>query len=335
MKPNKAESDYDLIRAELKITDPYNQDGLIDHIPEDEKPVEILNTYSYEEYPDKKAYCAICKSHRHQEGLTSKLTKGALVMVGSKCAADHYEQSWAELKKTHDQRTQRQSLLLDFDTLAPKVSLISKELCLWKIKMERFIAFRKRFINTLNPLYELLSQEAIRGSDLVIYERIEGSSFQQELGKNSPEYQKIPIHYLEGRMFFNNLNPEIVLSGAIQLMYQIAEFAQDTDGISNNKLSRLRNKYLKMIDDLESLKEMHQAPIRFFSHKNLLGVASWATQSKNIPGTYSVNGISLIWDDHDVSIALPNNYPSLDRRIFDLLDKSKLHEQPKKKARKS
>lgn len=332
MKTTSSESDYDLIRAELKITNPYTQPGIIDHIPKHEEPIEILNTYSYEKYPDEKAYCAICKSHRHQEGLTSRLTKGDLVMVGSKCAADHFEQSWNELKKAHNHRSQRQSLLLDLDQLAPKASLIHTELTRWKIKMERFVCFRKRFLNTMNPLYELLSQEVTKSSELAIYKKIEGSSFQQELGKNSPQYERIPVHVLEGKTFFKNLHPDNILTDAIQVMKKTVEFAANTDNFSNNKLSRLRNKYRKMIENLQDLSEMNKAAFHFFSHKNLLGIASWASQSENIPGTYSVEDSSLIWVEKDIRIALPSQYAVLDTKIFDLFDRNKLSEFQRGKA---
>lgn len=332
MKTKSSESDYDLKRAELKISNPYTQPGLIDHIPKDEEPIEILNTYSYEKYPDEKAYCAICKSHRHQEGLTSRLTNGHIVMVGSKCAADHFEQSWNELKKAHKHRSQRQSLLLDLDQLAPKASLIHTELMRWKIKMERFVCFRKRFLNTMNPLYELLSQEVTKSSELSIYKKIEGSSFQQELGTNGPQYERIPIHVLDGKTFFKNLNPDIILTDALQGIKKTVEFAANTDEISNNKLSRLRNKHLKIIENLHDLNEMHKAAFHFFSHKNLLGVANWASQSENIPGTYRVEDTTLIWVESDIKIALPSNYSPLDTKVFDLFDRNETVETQRKKA---
>jgi len=109
----------DLIRNTVfRLTDPYDQKDLICYIPEQAKLLDILNIYEFERWPNEKAFCVVCKAHRHKKGFTAALTTGHRVLMGSACGQKKFGASWQEAEKRLQLRSDHQYELLMYDRIA-------------------------------------------------------------------------------------------------------------------------------------------------------------------------------------------------------------------------
>ena len=114
-------TDQDLRLAELRITDPYKQTGIVWEIPPGVELVEVINTYTFDRWPGEKARCIKCDGRRHKHGFTALLSNEAQALYGSKCGQDEFGESWAQATNRLRDRRKRQTLLFRLDELLPQI----------------------------------------------------------------------------------------------------------------------------------------------------------------------------------------------------------------------
>jgi hypothetical protein len=123
-KPYLKLSDAELRQRQLEIDDPHDQPNLTAHIPEGVSPVRILNVYRFSKWPAEKAYCSKCEARRHRDGFTVELDDGSSGLLGSKCGADLWGESWHDVAAQFDQELERAGIIRGFGRMLPELKSI-------------------------------------------------------------------------------------------------------------------------------------------------------------------------------------------------------------------
>lgn len=316
-------TDQELRDADLRITDPYDQPDLVDEVPPGARLVEILNTYAFEHWPEKKVWCVVCQGHRHKNGFTGLLDNGARALVGSKCGQEVFHTSWQEARNRLKDRTRRQVLLLRLDRLLPLIPVLRQRLGEWRRTCERLEASRRRFNTAMPALYGALEGHATRGdARLMVYEEVRNIAAEENAAedddKPKTKWVQREAHLAAGLEYFERTSPIAKIAGTLALLKEVEAASGDTDPIS---LAAMRKYDKRLSDALEGLRKiaaMYRGSSAFFEPRNLAGIAAWATASREIKGRYGAAGGELRHNDTDATMALPGDYPPLDGALLDL-----------------
>jgi hypothetical protein len=275
----------DLIRNTVfRLTDPYDQKNLISCIPEDAKLLDILNIYEFERFPTEKAFCVVCKGHRHKRSFTAALTTGHRVLVGSACGQKKFGANWQEAEKRLRLRSDHQYELLMYDRLTMIRDQLEAKLPQWLRVFEQIEGRKAAFSRIFGEIASRLKEVAVRGDGrLTIHRKVRASAFQQALargdddGKEGFTYQEVTVGTLIGPAFFDSMHTHRAVANAIQSVSDHSfEMALSLD------MTKRRKAVERSFEDLERCAEIYDDVNAFLSPESFASLARWADQNDGI-----------------------------------------------------
>ena len=276
--------------------------------------VRLVNTYRW--HPEKIG-CVKCGAKRHHRGFTVELADGSLVLLGSKCGAEHFG-SWEKAYQGLKDTRRRRDYLLESDRWRHRVEEIVAGLRSWSRQLVLMDASRRRFRAAMTDLHELLTRAAIyNDGGLKLYEVVRSRALESETGKKSGTVQERVLP-LGGAEYFIGADAVAALDTAIATLSNLAAEYDNTDGKTDDKLRKLSSQQRAAIKGLEKLIARHSAWAAFFDQKNLETVAYWATTTDDLPGTYRAAAGSL-FNPNDVEMKLHTGYATLDQTALRML----------------
>jgi hypothetical protein len=304
-----------------RLTDPYDQSDLISCIPEDAKLLDILNIYEFERFPTEKAYCVVCKGHRHKRGFTAALTTGHRVLVGSRCGQKKFGASWEDAEKRLRLRSDHQYELLMYDRLTMIRPQLQAKLQQWLRVFEQLEGQKAAFSRIFGETASRLKEVAIRGDcRLTIHRKVRASAFQQALGHGDDDgkeqftYQEVTVGTLMGAAFFDPLHTHRAVASAIQSV---------KDHAYENALALDMTKRRKAVDrsfeDLQRCAEIYNDVNAFLSRESFASLARWADQNDGIRRKLVARSNGLFFGDdlNQGMTLLP--VPDLDETLLDCI----------------
>jgi hypothetical protein len=277
-------SDAELRQRQLEIDDPHDQPNLTDHIPEGVSSVRILNVYRFSKWPTEKAYCSKCEAHRHRDGFTVELDDGTSAILGSKCGADLWGQSWHEVAAQFDQELERAGIIIGFSRMLPELKAIIVAFEKWR-PMVRVVAKNQRqFQSTMPETFRRLRNTAIRADrTLIIHQRVRDflaeSAFERRYGKSpdDPIFTMLErsLHQLHGCAFFEHTNVEVLFDLALQDLEAAVAVGMNTAIHSQHKLRMHRAKLRDALERFERVGSALRGLQQFYKSDNLVNVARW------------------------------------------------------------
>jgi hypothetical protein len=319
MSKYRRPTDEELRKRQLQIDDPHSQPNLVNHIPPGVGVERIVNTYSYRLYPKQKAFCAKCEAFRHRDGFTAELDDGSWALLGSKCGADLWGESWKEATARFAEEVERTGLLKDFDDLLPELVAVRRGLERWREPARGLAALQGKFHSTLRDLYvELRRCSARADQHLVVWRRVRDrpaeDAYERRYGRR-PDHdfhksveQRVAL--LAGAAFFLNDNVETLLGLALDSIDGAIGAARDTQSHSVVKLRRAKVGVAEGRERLERVLATYAAMHAFFARGNLAAVAAWADQVDR-KHRYT-QGPRTIARDDGRSVTLPPDFPEMD-----------------------
>lgn len=305
----------------FRLTDPYDQSDLISCIPEDARLLDILNIYEFERFPTEKAFCVVCKGHRHKRGFTAALTTGHRVLVGSACGQKKFGASWQEAERRLRLRSDHQYELLMYDRLTIIRGQLQAKLPQWLRVFEQIEGRKSAFSRIFGEIASRLKEVAIRGDGrLTIHRKVRSSAFQQALargdddGKEGFTYQEVTVGTLIGAAFFDPLHTHRAVANAIQSVKDHSyEKALALD------MTKRRKAVERSFEDLQRCAEIYSGVNAFLSSQNFASLASWADQNDGVRRKLVARSNGLFFGDdlNQGMTLLP--LPHLDETLLDCI----------------
>ncbi|WP_139307681.1 hypothetical protein [Methylobacterium sp. 275MFSha3.1] len=314
-------NDHDLRRQALVLDDPREQTGLAYRIDPGVGLLDVLNIYNFPGFPVEKIYCASCQGHHHARGFTALTTKGDRILLGSKCGADAFGESWASAEKRMKERVDRQYELHRLDRFAPIYKPMQAALGAWIRPVEdlayRLIGFR----TNLGELASRAQEAAIRhGGNLVINQRV------RKRRSDDPEWVEVPYAKLHGAaMFsgFDRLNVVLAIEGAMKNMTDLVQMVPHTDRLSLPLMKRRRLRMEASFRQLEEVVAIYEAGQDFFTDASFKLLSEWSFVRDQKDYRYSFEGGLLRHVDRDginrTAISLLTPLRDLDDQIIELI----------------
>ncbi|OKO68916.1 hypothetical protein [Bradyrhizobium sp. NAS96.2] len=312
----------DLIRNTVfRLTDPYDQSDLINCIPEDAKLLDILNIYEFERFPTQKAFCVVCKAHRHKRGFTAALTTGHRVLVGSECGQKKFGASWEEAEKRLRLRSDHQYELVMYDRLVMIRKELEAKLPQWLRVFEKIEGRKSAFTRIFGETASRLNEVAIRGDGrLTVHRKVRTSAFQQALARDDDDskervtYQEVTVGTLIGAGFFDPMQTHRAVANAIQSVNNHSygnALAVD--------MSKRRKAVERSFKDLERCAEIYDDVNAFLSSENFASLASWTDQNDGMRRKLVArsNGLFFADDPNQGMTLLP--LPDLDETLLNCI----------------
>lgn len=274
-------NDEQLRNQALKLSDPYEQRNLIWVIPDGAKLLDIINVYSFEQYPRKKAFCVACGGHRHKRGFTAVLITGERLLFGSLCGSKAFGQSWTEAERRIEERGDRQFELKKLDRLATMISALESGVISWQRPMEHLAGKRSAFDRHLGELASRV-REAVqrRGGALTVFRKIENRAARSGgmTSKSAADHQEVTVARLGGVEFFDSLDPAKAIVDASVAIDGCRALLGKTDGFSLKQLRDARRKLESSLTDLETCAKIHAGAEEFFTVSNFEAMIQWANE---------------------------------------------------------
>ena len=306
-----------------RLTDPYDQSNLIPCIPEGAQLLDILNIYEFERFPAMKAFCVVCKAHRHKKGFTAALTTGHRVLVGSECGRKKFGASWQEAERRLKLKSEHQYELLMYDRLTMIRGQLEGKLQQWLRVFEQLEGRKSAFSRIFGDIDSRLKEVAIRGdSRLTVHRKVRKSAFQQALsrsddkddGKESFTYEEVTVGTLVGAGFFDPLQTNKAVANAIQSVKNHSfEKALALD------MKKRRKAVERSFEELRRCAEIYEDVDRFLSQDNFANLARWADQNDGIRRKLVARSSGLFFADNlnEGMTLLP--LPDLDETLLDCI----------------
>lgn len=312
----------DLIRNTVfRLTDPYDQSDLISCIPENAKLLDILNIYEFERFPTEKAFCVVCKGHRHKRGFTAALTTGHRVLVGSACGQKKFGASWQEAEQRLRLRSDHQYELLMYDRLTMIRDQLQAKLPQWLRVFELLEGRKSAFSRIFGEIASRLKEVAIRGDGrLTIHRKVRTSAFQQALargdddGKERFTFQEVTIGTLMGAAFFDPLETHRAVANAIQSVKN-----HSYEKALALEMTKRRKAVERSFDDLQRCAEIYDDVNAFLSAESFASLARWADQNDGLRRKLVSRSNGLFFSD-DLNQGMTHlPLPELDETLLDCI----------------
>lgn len=316
-------SDKELRRQSLKLKDPYDQSALIWQIPAEAGLLSILNIYAFERWPTEKVYCAKCNGRHHKFGFTALLTNGKRVLLGSKCGADVFGESWHQAERHMKGQSDRQWELDRLDRLAPIVSPMRQALLSWENKLAKAMGRKNGFCNTFTELASRLSEAAnIHGGILTVTRELEMKSAQQAGmgGLGSTQNVTVKVADFIGADLFIQLDPVRAIQEAISAIEVLKKTISATDAVPTTILRKKRKALERAFEDLEIVAKLYRGAQAMFTAKSFSTLADWTSRYAVTKDRYIWEDGALQFEDGRAQIYLPTEpLPDLSDEPLDLL----------------
>lgn len=305
----------------FRLTDPYDQGGLINHVPEHAKLLDILNIYEFERFPTEKAFCVVCKGHRHKRGFTAVLTTGHRVLIGSACGEKQFGASWKDAERRLRLRSDHQYELLMYDRLTMIRDQLRAKLPQWLRVFEQLEGRKAAFSRIFGEIASRLAEAANRGDGrLTIHRKVRASAFQQALARDDDDskerftYQEVTVATLTGRAFFDPLNTHQAVAKAIQSVEDHSfEMALALD------MTKRRKAVERSFEELQRCEKIYHDVNAFLSSESFANLSRWTDQNDGIRRKLVArsNGLFFADDLNQGMTLLP--LPDLDETLLDCI----------------
>lgn len=333
-KPYTRLTDEQLRQRQLEIDDPHGQPNLVTHIPEGVEPVRILNVYSFSKYPIEKAYCSKCDAKRHRDGFTVELPDGSAALLGSKCGAELWGESWKEVSKRFEEECERAGTIIGFSRILPELQSVIVALAKWQPTVKLVAKNQRNFQSAMGNAFQQLRNTAVRfDQSLVVHEKVRDfiaeGAFEKQYGR-PPDEPIYTMHErigqrLEGGSFFQHTNLEVLFDLAVKDLDDAVAAGLNTSIHSQHKLRMHRAKVRDAMERLERVANAVRGLQLFYKSENLVRVARWMelTNPQETSGEtrFEVKNNTLLDHAKGRKIGLPADYRMIDLEALRRLKK--------------
>lgn len=294
-------TDEELLQAQLRLDDPYEQKNRIDRLPIGAEVKDILNIYAFKDYPIQKVRCAVCNSRRHKYGFTVLLSTGELLLVGSSCGVEIAHASWAQFEQRLKGQLDRQYYLRLIERIQSTDASHFRAIRSLERPFDRLSSLHRRFQKTLPTPYQLFGQR-FRAGQPVLEVRVLRESQVRELsstnGNAAPKYVEDVVfrHRLQGIQFFYCSDPLAEFKTSIASVEAVLALSTNTSSLSVNHFRKRFASARTALKQLSMLIEAYNAITDFFAPSNLVGAAEWLNRSHLNDGKYWAEDGALWWD---------------------------------------
>ena len=258
-------TDFGQIESRPQFAQDINSDDVV--------PKSVLAVYQFAE----KVPCGLKHCHRpHNKGVLVEMTDGRETNLGHECGANHFGETFDDLKNSFIRRSERARQLQRIDQFkSRKDEILAKlrELNQGDYGVKWVANTRRRLLEIVGPAVSKQLGERARGGQPVVFEERErGVQEIERLMAQNPNarrsefrYESVKVGELEG-LDFVGVYPEVILDELRQQVHQIAS----TD--YSDKKDTDRRKALRSIDGFDVKfkqidKALSAAP-RFLASKN-------------------------------------------------------------------
>ncbi|NUU44496.1 hypothetical protein [Tardiphaga robiniae] len=259
-------NDQQLRHQALKLKDPYDQPNLTFEMPDRSALLDIINIYTFDKYPAKKAFCVLCQSHRHRKGFTAVLTSGQRMMCGSKCGADHFGTSWADAEKRIEERADRQFELKRVDRLAAcerSFDIVSS----W-IKAFEQIENRRRAFHRLGEMASRVYEAALhKGGALTVFKALPQHADAEDR-RRSLGGTEVTVGRIVGSRYLTASEYTPQLSQVSAAIAEMLSSARGSERLSTDLMRKRRRAFERSIEGLDEAAEVLEAARSFWTVEN-------------------------------------------------------------------
>lgn len=312
-------TDDELLAAELKLTDPFQQRNLAEHIPEDATVVDIINIYVWEGYPATKVMCAWCGKPRHKRGYTARLSNGQLALLGSTCGSEYAGEAWKTYESKLVGKLDRQYYLRALQRLKDTGTDDLRELRAIRRKLDHFDALHRRFQKVMPDPYELLRQRFGSGLPVLEIRKLRrNSAYVASASSNGvPQFIEETTfrHRVQGLRFFQSATPLALFDKSLGEIETLYEIAYSDKFVETGMLRKAFVKARRAAGDIADLVDAHNAQGEFFNAPNLRGLAEWLNSNLRLRGSYMHDANGLLYQDGKgelEKVHLPPPHPVID-----------------------
>ena len=311
-------SDRELRLRALKLTNAYDQPGIIQRpLAIGDRLIDIINIYEHEHWPNEKVYCSQCNGHHHRKGFTVLVltVAGSLVrmLLGSKCGAQAFDESWEIAKRRIEEQHKRQWELARLDRL----ETVSKELMLsletWRARVPAVVGRKSAFWRAFGELASRLIEA---------HDRNQGRFFVDRTVNLKNGTQAIDTQLLEkipGWEIFNSLDMISTIDCAIQALKSMARSIGMSDTVRTDVLRTRRRTFEDTFEGLLAVAVMYSGAQEFFTAHTFAKIADWTQRYAVTKNPYDWTGRKLVNKDGWEEFALPNPFPDLGDEPLDLI----------------
>lgn len=312
-------SDKELRQQALRLTDPYKQPSLAWEIPANVQLLDILNIYTFDGWPEEKVYCVHCRGRHHKKGFTAVLTNGNRVLLGSKCGATLFGQTWDAAEERMNERADRRWELDRLDRMRPMLASFQRLLPAWRRAADKVIARRNTFHRQLGELASRVSEAAhVHNGKLTAVRQVsQRPSISGPAGVTSVRYE---IAELPGVALFKVDDPLLVIDEAAKAVEVVTKFIPGTDGIGTSSLRRARRRFEDTFDLLEATAEMCEGAEEFFTHECFALLVEWMNEHVGTREPLRILEDGIDYRDGRHGVRLPSApLPMVDTTILRLI----------------
>lgn len=250
----------------IYVDDPYNQAKLQsrEKISVHSREVIFENFYNVR---NEKIFCHICGGHRHNNGITGKLSDGSRILFGSKCAKDYFGPEVARLAAS-DLRRRTKNANERFKMHSVKCSI--DEIIKWLASYRNLVENYQNIWTNLRSKYPVITKEILdhltknngrflrTTTEVLISPTGKQEYFEQSeiLGQITGSIEAIP--------YLTKLSQNLTLVDAFM-------YALDQTDITDNPqvLKNLYSMYNSMLNAAETVDNVMEFTYHFFLPENL------------------------------------------------------------------
>lgn len=317
-------SDRELRRQALKLRDPYEQSKhLVWDIPDDVALVDILNLYTYKEWPLKKVYCVECGGHHHKNGFTALLTNGKRALLGSRCGAKLFGESWQQAEKRIKERSDRQWELDRIDRLETILDPLRSSLLLWEAQVQKLMYRLEGFQSALGELSSrLLEATNHHQGALTVGRRIEMKSTKEvgPKGWKQTDFVHTKVADMIGSDLFLREDPCNDIKSTLDAISAIKPSMAGTDSIRTSTLKSQRQRLERALEKLETVHRIYRGGQEFFTEESFVTLVWWTNRYNVTRHQYEFAENGIRYSDGRSGVRLPDEpLPDLDSLPLDLI----------------
>lgn len=311
-------SDRELRLRALKLTNAYDQDGVIQRpLANGDRLIDVLNIYQHEHWPNEKVYCSVCNGHHHSKGFTALVLTAAGIIVrmllGSKCGAEAFGQDWHTAKRRQEEQYKRQWELQRLDRLETLHHELKAALSEWRRLLPAVVGRRSAFALNLGELETQIREAFLHQQGRMFVHRIVPLKNGQQI-LDTQLLDPIP-----GAAVLDNLNGTAIVERAQVSLEAMAECIGRTDSIPTATLRKRRNDFETAIERLSAVHKYYLGAQVFFTAETFEKIANWTQRYKITDRPYAWSGEGIGPKDGYDRFKLPKPFPDLDETPLELI----------------
>lgn len=272
-------TDDELRLKRLCINDPRLEDVVVGKVAPSELELDAI-VYGHD-FRRERISCAIpgC-SAKHHKGFIVQLKSGRKIIVGHKCARDHFGIDWEAEVARHDRDTKRQDALLSLDAIRP--SLAGGLAAAYQLDaiVDMMDKRQKSLEMTLGGLWFELRRQVSDGSDVLSYQRlIAGSAFadaRERQGKKTAMSETVTVGRLSGAAFVRIVELPRSLKAAKTALHAAQSLAGSSHNVESIKLTRAVSAAQRALSTIRGFADIAKASDAFLTPPNFALIARWA-----------------------------------------------------------